>query len=334
MVRTVGTSRTHRGATLSGPPELQDRLRRQLQQALGDFGAALGPDLAPAFDTLIARREASDSDVFAPLGHPVLLLAHWMAAAVESPPRTAVLDRIAIAAAFGYLHVSVQDALVDEGLGDPAVSMFLSDRLRERHTGLLRAAVGPAPRYWTLHEQVWADYGRAMLLERRKHTREADYTREDFERVLDRSMPLLLPGAAVLSLADRWALLPELKALVRALVTSAQLWDDLVDLEVDLEAGNHTWLVRRLGGLDGLAALRRGLVQGCGLDEVCDEIGAQLAAARHHAAALGLEIAEFLDARSAAVEDHRERAWTAYFARFAGEGGVSAACSPEEVTNG
>ena len=319
---------------MAQPPEFQQRLRSQLQQALTELATGLGPELTRAFEELLSRREAGGSDVFAPLGHPGRGGAPWGAAGMAGPPPQAILDRIALGAAHGYLHVSVQDALVDEGLGDPAVTMFLSDRLRERHTGLMRSAVGLTPRYWELHERVWADYGRAMLLERRLRAPEADYGRAEFERVLDRSMPLLLPGAAVLSLAARWALLPDLRALVRALVTSAQLWDDLVDLDVDLEAGNHTWLLRRLGGLEGSDAMWRGLIQGCGLDDVCDEIAAELETARRQAAVLGLEIDVFLEARSAAVEDHRERAWTVCFARLAGDGSGSSVCSPQEVSNG
>ncbi len=304
-----------------------------LQAALDAFAATLPEELAEAFDVLRTRREARDADPLSPLGHPVLLLAGWTAAAVGRPSDAAV-GTLSAAAAFGYLHVSVQDAWVDEGLGDPVATLFLSDRLRARHESLVRDAVGADPRYWAEHEAVWARYGAAMVLERRLHQADRSLGDAEHARILDRSMPLVLPGLGVLSVAHRWDLLPGLTAFVRHVVTAGQLWDDLVDLEVDRAAGRYTRLVRRLGGLAGPAELVAGLLSPDGLDAITDEALAHLDGAERAAAGIGLPAGDFLAARRDGLEAWRQETWGRLFQILGGAGPETEVVSAPEAHHG
>jgi len=304
-----------------------------LQTALDAFAETLDPELAQAFAALRARREAGSGDPHSPLGHPVLQLAGWTAQATGlDEPET--VDALSLGAAFGYLHVSVQDALIDDGLGEPAATMLLSDRLRARHEALVRGAVGADPRYWTEHEGVWARYGAAMLLERRLHAADQTLTAVEHSQILDRSMPLVLPGLAVLARAGRWDQSALLADFVRQVVTAGQLWDDLVDLEVDRAAGRHTWLVRRLGGLGGREALVRGLMVEGGLDTAVDEALAHLDQASAIAETLGLPADAFLAARRAGLLSWQQGLWASLLQILGGRTPAPEVGCPQEVDHG
>jgi hypothetical protein len=133
--------------------------------------------------------------------------------------------------------------------------------------------------------------------------------------VLRRSAALIIPSAVVLDAADRWALIPQLETLVWHMVRSGQLIDDLVDVAADLDRGNHTWVVRRMGGEDGREALLQRLGLEGGFDEVVDDINRDLNAADAAATGLGATSAvEWLAARRAAVANLQER----FFARLFG----------------
>jgi hypothetical protein len=125
----------------------------------------------------------------------------------------------------------------------------------------------------------------------------ATYGPHEFDLVLGRSRPLVLPGVAVLDVADRWDFVEPLQRFVRHAVRAAQLVDDLLDCEVDRAAGRLTWVVRRLGGEAGATAMVHALLSG-GMDEIVADALRDVDAADTAAAELGMVDARvWLDAR-------------------------------------
>jgi hypothetical protein len=288
------------------------RVQRAVQARLRNHRARLCPDLWPGFDALMARRGFLSDDpnvFFHPLGQPIVSFPLWVAAAVgdASPAHRGRLLDLVEATVVGYLYVRVQDDRLDEAIGDPDEALFLADAFLVRHQTLLARHVGSSARFWELFEQVAADYSAAMLLERSVMRAGSRYGAAEFDRVLRRSHPLVLPGAALLDIADRWDLLPPLRRFVHHAVRAAQLVDDLLDCESDRAAGRLTWVVRRLDGEAGPEAMARAFVTG-GLDEIVGEALADIDAA--HAAANDAGLADgqaWLDARRRELLSLRER---------------------------
>jgi hypothetical protein len=293
------------------------RLHAEIRDRLVSMRRRLSADLWPAFDALVARRGflSSDADpLFHPLGHPIAWFPTWVAAAVgltsaESEPR--LLDLIEASVA-GYLYVRVHDDRLDEGIGDPDESLFLADAFLVRHQTLLARNVGSSGRFWTLFEQVAAEYSAAMLLERSVMQAGATYGPHEFDLVLGRSRPLVLPGAAVLEMSDRWDLVEPLQQFVHHAVRAAQLVDDLLDCETDRAAGRLTWVVRRLGGEVSAAEMTHTLVAG-GIDEIISDALRDVDASDAAAAEVGMADARlWLEARRAEIVTLHERILTRF----------------------
>jgi|SoiMethySBSTD1v2_1073268.scaffolds.fasta_scaffold11429_5 hypothetical protein len=247
-------------------------VQAEIHERLLDLRHRAPAELWPAFDALLTRRgflATEPESFFHPLGHPIASLPVWVGATVGldgTDGEARLLDLIE-ATIVGYLYVRVHDDRLDEGLGDPDESLFLAATFLVRHQTLLARHVGTSERFWTYFEQVAADYSAAMLLERSVLRAGATYGQREFDLVLGRSRPLILPAAGLLDVADRWELLGSLQRFVHHSVRAAQLVDDLLDCEADRAAGRLTWTVRRLGGEAGPTAMVQGLVSG-GVDEI------------------------------------------------------------------
>jgi hypothetical protein len=285
------------------------------------FRGGLGPHLRGAFDALDARlaltADRAPGYFLHPLALPVLDLPAWTAAACARAGRPlsdeSVHDAV-LAAAAGYLHVRVQDDLLDEGEGAAAPAMLLAEALLLGHQDRLRRVVGASAPFWAAADRLWLAYGEAMLLEHAHFAGDGVPDAAAFERVLDRSRPLVLPPLAVLDAAGRAERAADLHALVDHLVRAHQLYTDLLDVEKDLRHGNRTWLVRRFAPSGEPAALRRRLYLEGGFDEVVAEVAAGHQAAAEHARALDLpEVERFLARRAAHMEDARAVAFRALF---------------------
>jgi hypothetical protein len=294
--------------SVMNPSEVQDAVQARLRH----HRRRLSPDLWPGFDALMARRGflSDDPDVFFhPLGQPIVSFPMWVAEAVgdDSPTNRGRLLDLVEATVAGYLYVRVQDDRLDEAIGDPDEALFLADAFLVRHQVLLARHVGSSQRFWALFEQVATDYSAAMLLERSVMRVGSTYGPEEFDRVLRRSHPLVLTGAALLDIADRWEMLEPLRRFVHHAVRAAQLVDVLLDCEVDRAAGRFTWVVRRLDGELGPEAMARAFVTG-GLDEIVDEALADIEAAQAAASDAGMtEGRAWLDARRGELHSLRER---------------------------
>jgi hypothetical protein len=287
-----------------------DRPIAEIRARLRALRGGLSPKLLGEFDHLMHRmRFLADSEAFShPLAQPLTQFPAWVSAAVDSGVgRDRRLDDMVEATVAGYLYVRVHDDRLDENLGDPDLAMFLADAFLVRHQALIAAHVGSDLRFWQLFQSVAGSYTHAMLLEREALRPEAHYDADLFDVVLARSQPLMLPGAALLSVTGRWDLLDPLRTFVRHVVRAGQLVDDLSDCLRDLDQGRLTWVVRRLGGEHGRDTVLRNLM-GSGIDEVVHDVLSDLDGANGAALSIGMtEAMAWISARREAVFRLRDR---------------------------
>lgn len=255
----------------------------------------VGPELTVQLERLLSAHGFTHSGALRhPLGHPLVEVPLWVNEATGSTLAAGALTDLAEASVLGYLHVRVEDDLFDQNLGrdprDPG-HVLLSDAFLIRHQTLLALQVGSSPRFWSRFQRLAFDYGDAMALEHRLLRRESVYERAHFDRVLRRSMPLAIPGLAVLDQTNRYDLEPVFAELVNGIVRAGQLLDDLRDAGTDFDAGNFTWVVRRLGGEEGREAMMRTLLRQGGFDDIVAEAVTAIDA--------GVRLAEKLAAPSA-----------------------------------
>ena len=301
-----------RTAGEAGRESLQ-RIGRLIDRTGGDLGR-LGADLLSRHGYVVG------SDGSGPhrnvLGHPLFELPIWMNQTGGAPLASDALLDICESSLCGYLAVRAEDDYFDRHTGEPEAVMMLAGFFRTRHQTLLAGHVSDLP-FWGRFERLWHAYGEAMLLERSLHDPERPYGADEFEAVLQRSQPLEIPGQAVLSMTGRGYLADQLAGLVRHLVRATQLFDDFVDAPDDLAAGNYTWMVRRLGGLQGRRVLGRGMVAAA--DQVVTEAGQELDRAVELAGRLGIdEIAHWVEARKGVMRQGSERMYGALFATLRG----------------
>lgn len=253
------------------------------------------------------------------LGHPLLELPIWLSEADgENWLDDDALSDICESSLCGYLSVRAEDDYFDGDWEDPGAAMILSGVFRARHHALLAPLVCDR-RFWVRFERIWRGYGEAMLLERSLHHPAARYGRDEFDRVLRRSQPLEIPGAAVLAMRGLWDRADRFSLLVRHVNTATQLFDDFVDAPADLESGNLTWMVRRLGGVDGSQALHRGMITGW--DEVVAEVRLELDVATRIGETLELEpMSRWVAARKQLIDRASQRMYRVLFgARSSGD---------------
>ncbi len=283
-------------------------------ERLTEFRGVVGPHVEPLLCDLIASSGFNDPlTLLNPLGQPLVQIPLWVTEALPGPGRVpdSTLHDLVEAALAGYLHVRLQDDIVDgDATTDATTAMFLSDALLIRHQSLIARAVGGSPRFWASFESLGYAYGDAMLFERSLHS-QGGYSDTDFARVIERSMPLAIPALAVLEAGDGWAQAGAVVAFVRHTVTAGQLVDDLRDAVDDVTAGRRTWVSVRLGGDRGRESLLGTLAFG-GFDEVVEAIDHELDQGYTVAEDLGMtSAAAWVDARRGAIDELVETFGTA-----------------------
>jgi hypothetical protein len=279
------------------------------------FVEGLGGELGGLALHLMARHGyAIDADGGGPhlnvLGHPLFELPLWLAGATGGMDEDVLLD-ICESSLCGYLSVRAEDDYFDGHWDEAKAAMMLSTAFRARHQALLAVHVRD-PRFWSRFEGLWQAYGEAMLQEQALHDPGRSYGPDEFATVLHRSQPLEIPGDAVLSITENWDRTHRLSEVVRHLTKATQLFDDLIDAPGDLEDGNYTWVVRRLGGLDGQQALRRGMIDQC--NEIVAEAKRELDLALQAAAGLvTAEIDGWAEERKQIMDRASQRMYHALF---------------------
>jgi len=305
------------------PDERGHAVLARVENLVSNLGGELGRHAGSLLDRH-GYRPVNDADGphSNPLGHPLFELPIWLATSGQLEPRIderALVD-ICEASLFGYLSVRAEDDYFDGAWEDPGAAMILSGVFRARHHALLAPLVTDR-RFWVRYEDLWRGYGEAMLVERDLHRAAARYERDDFDRVLNRSQPLEIPGDAVLVMTGRWEMVDRFARMVRHINTATQLFDDFIDAPDDLESGNLTWMVRRLGGLDGGRALRRGMISGW--DDVVAEIRLESDAAAEIADDLGVvNVRRWVASRQSVIDRAAGRMFGILFGE--GESGESA----------
>lgn len=281
-----------------------------IDEELESLPTQIGERTGGMLRSLLKRHGFESGRLVHPVNQPIALLPQWVS---QSPVLTrkeitdeTVLD-LTLATVIGYLYVRVQDDLIDEDLGDCAPVMLLGDALLSRHVRLLAQQAGGSRRFWQFFEQTAWAYGNAMLLEHELHEPGAQYGKAEFEEVLRRSEPLVLPSVVILDRCDSWDVLAPLQDFVHLITRSGQLVDDLRDAAHDHDAGNYTWVVRELGGLNGKGEMLTSIVMG-GFDRVMGLADGDLKDAAAIAADLELGAAvPWLEQRRSAIRAMRDQ---------------------------
>ena len=171
-----------------------------------------------------------------------MLVPRWAAqaaAGVGEAVDGGVIETAAAAGAIGYYAVRLQDDLVDEGVGDPAAVAVLSSAVLAAAQSAL-GSMGLSVKFWEWQSDVMLRYAEAMQFEAEIRSNPDGYDEAAFERVLDRSRPLVVPGVAVLDAAGTWPLQPDFEQMIVAATGALQINNDLGHAVKDLNQGNRT----------------------------------------------------------------------------------------------
>lgn len=284
------------------------RIDRVVAAAGGEIGSAASAMLERHGYTVTEDAPGPHTNV---LGHPLFELPLWLSWDPDRRLPESTMADICESSLSGYLAVRAEDDFFDEAVGDAGTVMMLAGFFRVRHQMLLAPLVSH-PAFWERFGRLWHAYAEAMLLERSLHQRSETFGTDDFERVLARSQPLEIPGLAVMALQGRWQSVQQLAEFVRHITRATQTFNDFVDAPKDLALGNHTHMLRRLGGMDGPASLARGMIEQC--DRIVSESNAHLDRAVEIAHALEMEGFEpWFDARRSAMAAASDRMYRALF---------------------
>lgn len=288
-----------------------DRLATIARQATATFADELQPRSRGLWEEMLRRRRKAsggEPDYLHPLAQPVVVVPLWAAqaaAGIGCVVGGELVETATAAGAIGYYAVRLQDDLMDEGIGDPATIAVLSSAVLAAAQSTL-GSMGLSATFWGWHSNVMLRYAEAALFEAEVRNDPAGYDEAAFERVLDRSRPLEVPGVAVLDTVGGWALCPDFERMVMAATGALQVVNDLDHVPKDLAMGNRTW-VHTLLGLHSGTPLTRGRLIG-GIDRVLDEMRDRLAKVDGLAARLGVpEAAVWAASIERAVGERSER---------------------------
>lgn len=302
-------------------------LERFVDERLRRFRRGLGPMVGAAFDSLDRRLRLTSRDgpgyFFADMALPIaqlplMALQHVerLTADLGAPTIFGERDRglLVESSVTGYLCVRAQDDLIDEALGRVDEMMLLADAFSTRHQAAMARVVGEDERFWAFFEQTWRAYGEAMLLEARLRESGGVETREDFDAVLERSMPLAIPLVAVHARAQRWSVVEELREMIWHLVTAHQLFHDLLDAEKDFAAGSRTYVLSLVGAGDDIVGFRRALYVDGFFDSVAAAAARELSVGREIAESLDFEeMLPFFDDRASLMREIQQSTYRAFF---------------------
>ncbi len=291
-------------------------LRAAIRQRLATWGQGLGPTLQAAWSVLWQRLHLDDDYFGHPLALPVLELPLWLHEGdvrVRLRGVAAMLDAAESAAA-GYLHVRIQDDLVDEGTAAGDVGqLMLAEALVARHQRLCMQLAGAAPAFADLFEERWSAYAEAMALDAVLAATDGRLDDATATTLLQRTGPLVLPAAALAAPVAPDALVP-LDRIVALLARSHQLFTDAVDVDKDLRHGNQSLVLARMGADLGPEQVRRALYLEGGLDAIYADARDDLETARALVGQAGVPgLSDWLDQRLATMAQVRNDAFATLF---------------------
>jgi hypothetical protein len=173
------------------------------------------------------------------------LLPYWMRDAADV--ELAACRELAAANIHALIHFFLLDDVIDTGPGmDKAavrdalvLGQLFQASFQQRYT-----------RYYTSESPIWSHYQRYLAEWAHAVAREKDLQADpdDVRQLAGKSAPVKLSAAAMLLLADRSDMLPEMEEAVELTLATLQLSDDWADWREDLAEGNDSAflsLVRR-----------------------------------------------------------------------------------------
>lgn len=308
----------------------EEELEASVSQSIERFRGKLGPRVTGAFDELDRRIHLTEREgpgyFFAEMALPIAQFPLWTAhfAARNSPRREefsrwsdGALSSIVESAVMGYLHVRVQDDLIDEGMGRPDEAMLLAEAFFTRHQSMLARAVGDDERFWEFFEQSWMRYGEAMLVEALLHEQGGVSDEASFNAVIERSLPLAIPVVAVLTRASLWDRVDGCRTFVWLLVRAHQIFHDLLDAERDFAEGRETYVLSLLGAPQERETLHRELFINGGFDRIAAKAKGEMTGARDIALEVGFdEVLPFITERNALMARVQQGVFQAFFERL------------------
>lgn len=218
-------------------------------------------------------------DYFTPLTPPILAWPRWadelaLRTGVELPLHL-ILDACE-AAIMGVLYARIQDAAIDGHGLDPVEAMVTADSCFARHLRLIQGVSRDNLAFCAEVDAVWSRYRSALLFERKLVQQKRPIGKREFERILDHSRPVFLPGAAILVAAGLDAMLGPAATVVDGIVRAGQLFDDTIDATEDAANGNATFVLHRLGAGDDDLELHHTLYVEGAFDQILEEACAEL----------------------------------------------------------
>ena len=220
-------------------------LSEHISSTIQAFHKQLGPRLGDALSTLLAgsgANAASDPSRYLHLdAQPMARLPGWVASLPGVDLSDAQVGDLVTSGVLGYLHARVHDDWFDEDIGESGVVMTLATALLGAHCAFAAKAVGTHAPYHALCVERWAEYGEALLAERASWSSGSEPSSYDFDVILGRSRPLLLPAAGALAAGGAWHRLPQIAQAIDTFVRAHQLQDDLADAPADWARSRRTW---------------------------------------------------------------------------------------------
>jgi hypothetical protein len=238
---------------------------------------------------------------------PLLHLPLWMPQALAPDVTADLLDATALA----YAHVRIQDNVIDEpeSRGNPPM-LLLGNAMLWDALGLWRKHTDA--RFEGLARAAWLEFSDMTEAERRQLRRREPYPHADFLAHARKCALAEVPLYAVMSAAQDWTGVDEVRPLVHGLARSYGCVNDVLGWERDLASGANTYLLSRARELSGPDAsddqVRAALLVSPLLEELLDEARSTLQGTRGHAAALGLAaFGRFVDERAARLDGLQAR---------------------------
>lgn len=277
-----------------------------VKECLFSINSTLTPTLKTRLERHLDKKGQKNGVLFnfTRAAQPVAHLPIWVAESMTQmgkPPLEKNVKNAVWSAISGYLYAQIQDGIVDsDSVTDPE-GMILANQLFLHHQHCLFPALAYDNAFRTRWFSLWQGYGKALSLERHLSRGNGVETWGNFQDVLKRSHPMLIPGASLLALGDQMDHMRDLEVIISLTTLAAQLADDAVDALTDLKEGNFTWVVCTHGGHKGTHELIQNLYLGGGFEQVIAEASTYLEQA------INIAHAQNFSPIGLAFSQHRER---------------------------
>lgn len=272
------------------------RLRREIDTRFRSFLRSLPARLRRVVLEIVRRKAATRKldtwAYFCPLSLPVAELPVW-AGELARRQRKTLAPRFVLSAVesgmAGYLHARANDVLIDAAATPACQPLAVANAAWAWHVRAAAAIAGDRAGFWPYFEKHWQAHSAAMLVQQALREGELRADGRSFRAVLERSVPLVVPTAALLWAAGLQRYVAEFEALSAHLRFAAQMIDDIFDASEDASRGHATWFLARVGSPRGPTISYREMLINGALDRSLADINREFRAAIDLAEGLKLE---------------------------------------------